>query len=205
MLFGIIVGWLQPLHGGPASSEPHYESFRSSIGSYDLGKDTLAAAMGIGQGLPRGSQQKVSLGSAASSNPAWAGVYLEGTWDDWQYNIKGRRVDFGTKPYIHFAYTDRQYLYDASNRMGYNVYDPIGYAWPRGQWTGCEVQGTFDTGYNVTMDVSPNNRVVLAGEDNWNEYGYGTDNHFYFQPSTPFSCNWGYGSYITSSQYWYGR
>jgi hypothetical protein len=202
---GLICGAYAPAFGSGTVPKPPQSEFATSIRQYHLTADRVAAANSGGATHRPGVAGRISLGSISTAASATAGVVIDQTWDDWQYNIKGRRVDFGSLPYIHFAYTDRQGYPDGVEKFGYNVYDAIRGSWPKGQLVGCSPQIGEDSGQDVTMAVTPKNRVVLAGRDNAvGDLPYGTDNHFYFQPSTPFSCTFGAGSVIDWRQYMEG-
>ncbi|MBI5267725.1 MAG: hypothetical protein HY851_10880, partial [candidate division Zixibacteria bacterium] len=149
-----------------------------------------------GQG---GRTERVSLGSATSPTGAATspGVVIDNSYMDDQYRpAGGRMVDFRGKPYIHFAYSDAGSP-TSTSRYGYNIYDPITGSWPRGAAAGCEIQVSTDVGSWTVLDVNSKGNVVLGGDDNSSG---AMDNHFYYQ-TIKFSCNFGVGSVIDSSQY----
>ncbi len=143
---------------------------------------------------------RVSLGSVATptNTAASPGAGVDNTFMDDQYRPGGgRMVDFRKRPYIQFTYSDAGSA-TGTSRYGYNVYDPIAGTWPRGAGAGCEIQpSSTDIGSWVVSDVNSKGMVVVAGDDNISGV---LDNHFYFQ-TAKFSCTFGAGTVIDSSQY----
>ncbi len=145
-----------------------------------------------------------SLGMV-SSTAGSPGVVVDNSYHDWQWTYPARRVDWRGRPYVQFAYNDRQAGAAGETKFGYNVYNPIGATWPRGQAAGCEVQPNVAEqhflGLYPTLGVNSKGRVVLGGYDElyWNQLGL--ENAIYYQPTTPFSCTWGAGTRVPEATY----
>jgi hypothetical protein len=153
---------------------------------------------------PSGTAPRHPLGivTTAAGSP---GVVVDNSYHDWQWTYPARRIDWRGRPHVQFSYNDRQAGDAGVTKLGYNVYNPIDGSWPRGQAIGCEHPANVGEqkfiGLYPTIAMNSRSRVVLGGYDNvfWNEGSF--ENAIYFQPTAPFSCSWGGGTRIDSSQY----